>query len=173
MVSLRRNPEQAGAAGLEGDDARLEVADRAVLHGHPPATFEGNPDVAKISVGIAAGIGGPVSVDRVAVQVERDVVRPDEDADFGAVDEVLMELRVGGDRVAAAHVGCMRWAAAEAHDGSRREGQDRNRNAYRWRAMETNRDRHCYPPCLAADGSRGGQATLHRPLDHNNMPAHA
>ena len=48
MVSLRRNPEQAGAAGLEGDDAGLEVAHRAVLHGHPAATFEGNPDVAKI-----------------------------------------------------------------------------------------------------------------------------
>src|SRR5262249_12415622 len=75
--------EQTRTTSVEGDDAGLEITHGAVFHGHPTLAFGGDPNVTERDVRVASGCGCPISVNRVAVQVERDVVRLDEDADIG------------------------------------------------------------------------------------------
>src|SRR5215218_10315354 len=60
-------------------------------------------------------VAGPgfVAIDRVAVEIERDVVGSDHDAVARAVHEVAVERRVGGDGVAAAHVARGRLTCGE------------------------------------------------------------
>jgi hypothetical protein len=70
----------------------------------------------------------------VVVQVEGDVVGADDDAVVGAVDEVVVEGRVGGDRVAAAQLldgGCP--AAAEDDDTDYGQRQDQRKRSERSR----------------------------------------
>ena len=64
-------------------------------------TFVDHAGVAEFLVGIAARSRSPITVNQMAVQVEGDAVGPDHDPVVGAVDEVLVERGVGGDRVAA------------------------------------------------------------------------
>jgi hypothetical protein len=49
-----------------------------------------------------------VAGDRVAVQIERDAVGADHDAVVRAVDEVALERRIDGDRLAAADLDGLR-----------------------------------------------------------------
>src|SRR5436190_17698395 len=104
--------EQAGVMGTEGPEATLELTYRAVLHGDPVVILEADSEVTKVGDRVAAAGRGAVAVDRVAVQIEGDVIRPDQDPVVRAVDEILVEGRVGGDRVTAAHGDCVRRAAA-------------------------------------------------------------
>src|SRR5215207_1748689 len=101
---LRRgNTQQAVVAGPEDEWTDVELAHRAVHDGDPIVAIVAYPDVTEPLLGVARGSGGggPVTVDSVVVQVERDIVGTDDDPVVGAVDEVVVEGRVGGDRVAA------------------------------------------------------------------------
>src|SRR5215211_3534703 len=121
-----RKRQQAGVAGRRGDDAVPELAHGAVHHGvHIVAPVE-HPDVAELFRTLLERLA--VAVDRVIVQIEGDVVGADDDADVGAVDEVLVEGRVGGDRVAALRLldsGCL--ASAEDDDAHHGQGQDQRK----------------------------------------------
>jgi hypothetical protein len=82
-------------------DATTELPQRAVHDRDPVVTEVGYPYVTELRLGVAPGGRLPVTVDRVVVQVEGDVVGADDDAVVGAVGEVVVEGRVGGNRVAA------------------------------------------------------------------------
>jgi hypothetical protein len=55
-----------------------------------------------------------VAVDRVAVQIERDVIGADHDSIVWAVDQIAVERRVSDDRVATAHVRRERRTGADS-----------------------------------------------------------
>ena len=116
-VPRGRDAQQAVVAGLRDEEAGTvstrkdraggcgglrETPSPCIVHDGDPVVAEvDHPDVTELGVGIASGGRRSVAVDRVAVQVEGDVVGADDDAVVGAVDEVVVEGRVGGDRVAA------------------------------------------------------------------------
>jgi hypothetical protein len=81
--------------------AEGELTDLPAFDRHPVVVEVEDADVARL-VGRTVGELGAVAVDDMAVQVERDVVGADHDPVVGAVGEVRDELRVHGDRVAAA-----------------------------------------------------------------------
>jgi hypothetical protein len=72
-----------------------------VLHGDPVVILEADAEITELRNGVAPRSRGTVAVNRVAVEIEGDVVCADQDAVVGAVDEVVVEGRVSGDRVAA------------------------------------------------------------------------
>jgi hypothetical protein len=101
-VGSAEDAQQAVVARCLPDaDADVELAHRAGQDGDPVVTVVDDPEVTELGVGVAAGGRGAVAVDRVPVQVQGDPVGTDDDAVVGAVDEVLVQDDVGGDRVAA------------------------------------------------------------------------
>jgi sulfur carrier protein ThiS len=56
--------------------------------------------------------GLSLASDRVAVQIEGDVVGADHDAVARTIDEVAVERRIGGDRLAAADLDGLRCLSA-------------------------------------------------------------
>ena len=65
-----------------------------------------------------------VAVDGVSVEIERHPVGADHDPVVRAIDQVCVELRVGGDRVAAGHRASQRLFTAERKDSRDRSGQE-------------------------------------------------
>jgi hypothetical protein len=60
----------------------------------------------------------------MAVQIQGNVVGADHDPVVGAVDQVAVQRRVGGDGVAATHVACQRRTSAEHREASHHQYQD-------------------------------------------------
>jgi hypothetical protein len=95
------------------EDTGPEVTHRAVPHGDAIVAEVEQPDVAELAPRARLDRLA-VAGDRVAVQIERDAVGADHDAVVRAVDEVAVERRVGGNRVAAAHVDLLRSERARS-----------------------------------------------------------
>ena len=88
----------------DGEDADRELAHRAVLHGDAIVAIVEDADIAeRVFVGTARKLGA-VAVDRVAVQIEGDVVGPDHDALVWTVAEIPVKRRVLPDLLPAAYV---------------------------------------------------------------------
>ena len=88
-------------ADVQAPHPDVELAHGTVHDGDPIVAPVEHPDVTELPPGVAADSGGPVAIDRVVVQVEGHVVGTDLESEVGAVGEVVVEGRVGGDRVAA------------------------------------------------------------------------
>ena len=91
----------------------------------PSRLSNATPKSQKSWIGSQAESGVVIAIDRVAVEVERDVIGGDDDPVVRAVDEVVVERRVGGDRRAAAHVAGGRLTGAGGQETP--EGQHKER----------------------------------------------
>ena len=114
------NPVFAPANG----DADIETAHGAVLDRHAGVAGDvGDAEVANSFV--EAGPGRyAVAADRVAVQVERDVVRTDHDPVARAAGEIAVERCVRSNDRAAAQLGNRRGRGSRADRGHDRECRD-------------------------------------------------
>jgi hypothetical protein len=90
LLAPKRNTPKANSPDVAAFDPDTVVA------------IVGDPDVAELVLR-ARVHQGVVTVDRVAVQIEGDVVGPDDDAVVRTIDEITVERRVDSDRVAAPH----------------------------------------------------------------------
>ena len=158
-------PSRRLCRSLAEVDAAAELAQRAVHHRDPVVTEVDHPDVTELRLRVAPGSRGTVAVDRVAVQVEGDVVGADHDAVVGAVDEVVVEGRVGGDRVAALGLLGGDRDVARTHEGNDHEGRDSRKPERSPEARVREKlDRHPFLPHLAAQAVSRIQANLHPAL---------
>jgi hypothetical protein len=115
------------------EDADAELLDGSAHDGEPVmASHVEHTDVAGLPLG--AGVDRrAVAVDGVAVEIEGDVVSANDDAVVGAVDQVAVQRRVGGDGVAAAHVAGQRLAAANNGAARHHQGEDHRPGNHRLR----------------------------------------
>jgi hypothetical protein len=120
---------------FEHEHAKAEARDRAVLDRDAVVAVVGNPEVAEL---LRTRVDQrAVTAERVAVQIEGDVVGADHDPVVRAVEKVAVERRVGGDRLAAAGLLASGLGAAQSHEGNDREGHDhRNRDDRRAGGVE-------------------------------------
>jgi hypothetical protein len=101
-VGRQRDSLDSVSAPAEHGDADIEAAHGPARDRHTGvACVVGDAEVANPFVEARAGRDA-VTADRVAVQVERDVVRTDHDPVARAVGEIAVELRIGIDDRAAA-----------------------------------------------------------------------
>ena len=107
---------------LTTQDAVRELAHRAVLHRDAIVAVVEHPDVAELVLRAVRELGA-VAVDPVAVQIEGDVIGADHDPVVGAVDEVAVERRVGGDRVTALRLLVRGLGPAQRQEADQRQGQ--------------------------------------------------
>ena len=107
-----------------------ELADSALSHGDTIVSVIQQPDVTELALSTRVERGA-VAGDLVAVQIEGDVVRTDDDAVVRAVDQVAVERCVGGDRVAAADMTRGRLTGAESDQPSHGQHEGHQRNAPR------------------------------------------
>jgi hypothetical protein len=116
---------QTIVGGTPGDpDTDAELADCSAHDGEPVmAAKVGHADVTPITLR-AGGDRRAVAVNGVAVEIQGDVVGTDHDAVVGAVDQVAVQGRVGGNGVAAAHVACQRRASTDHREAGHHQGED-------------------------------------------------
>src|SRR6185503_1381630 len=113
---------EAIVAGLEYEHGGREVSDGAVLDRYP-VVAGGVVDAVIAGVEVVAAEHA-VAVDRMAVQIELDVVPPDHDPASRAVGQVAVELRIAADRGTAADVACACLIGAEGQDRRHEQSKD-------------------------------------------------
>src|SRR5919106_778150 len=124
-VPGRRDAHHAVAACPPDKRANSELAYRAVQDRNAILAVVEYADVAELVLG-AWLERLTVTIDRVAVQIQGDVVCPDHDAVVRTVDEVAVKRRVGGDRGAAVEVARPCSGAANDLEASHHKGDDHN-----------------------------------------------
>ena len=153
QVVRQRKTAEAIVVCLSDEYARRKLPDPAALdRDSMVACRVVDPEIAHLLFGAAEHA---VTVDRVAVQIELDVVRPDHDPATGAVDHIALQLRIARNRVAAANSitggRCVRGRRERDPDNpdshhekksSRGDGHD----------MERAAAAHCTLPCLGPEG---------------------
>ena len=146
LVLLRGEVEHAIVAGADNEDADPELAQRSALYGDPIVAVVGHPDVTGLLPGVAPGRRRAVSVDPVAVEIEGDVVSADHDPVVRAVDEVAVEPRVGGDRVAALGLCVRSLGPVQRQEAEHGQGQcRRKKEEHGGGGVESKPDWHVVP----------------------------
>ena len=107
-----------------------------------------------------------VAGDRVAVQIEGDVVGTDHDSVVRAVKEVAVERRVDRDRVAATRLLVRGLGPAQRQQADHDQGQGRREQNRRRGGVGAKLVRHpCPPSCLPLGGvALSGEPTARRPM---------
>ena len=139
-----RETAEAIVARLEYEYGGRKVSDGAVLD-RDPVVAGGVVDAVIAGIELVAAEHA-VTVDRVPVQIERDVVRPDHDPVARAVGQVAVELRIAADRGTAADVACACLIGAEGQ-----ESRDDQCKDHRPRQREREKERESWS---SGDGAR-------------------
>ena len=105
--------------GGEDKHSNGELSHRAVDYADATVSIVRHSDIAEV-VRVRTGLEElTVTVDRVTIQIECDVVGSDDDAIIRAVGEIVGERRVGGDRVATSDNNAGRGRPAIDQDDAR------------------------------------------------------
>src|SRR5918996_3073781 len=130
-VPGRRDAHHAVEACPPDKRANCELAYRAVQDRNAIVAVVEDADVAELVLG-ARLERLTVTIDRVAVHIQGDVVCPDHDAVVRTVDEVAVERRVGGDRGAAVDVAPPCSGTANDLEASHHKEDDHHHRGELW-----------------------------------------